>query len=154
MRTVAVPLTKGERLYRIGVNKDCPLHMIYAGGQCFPKTSEKVTGYGIETQRSKIDGAVVRMQEGQLERCIESAKHKVIRMTGRGARRGRARVYDTRARNYRPMPGDVPVLSYMYAEPLDEARNPMQDVRRRTLQEEIDLASATEDSKPKGRRGK
>lgn len=129
----AVPLIKGEKLYRIGVNADCPVHQIYAGGQCFPRYSEKVTGYGSETQRDRIKGAVVRMAEGGLEECLLNARYKVIRST-RG-RKSRSRVYDIRSRNYRKMDGDRPVLDFMYAIELKTIENPYAGTNYPTLAE-------------------
>jgi len=117
-----VTLQKGEKLYRIGVNDDCPVHQIFAGGQCFPRKSEKVTGYGSETERTKVRGAVVRMGPGQLEKCFEAASHKVVRSTK--GRKSRSRIHDTRARNYRKMDNDRPILGLMYAVPLDTLENP------------------------------
>ena len=104
----AVPLLPNEKLYRIGVNGNCPMHQLYVGGQCFPRTTEKVSGYGADTQRDRIRGAVVRMGPGQLESCMAIAKHKVIRVTK--GRKARARLHDKRSRNFRPMPGDTSIL--------------------------------------------
>lgn len=128
-------LTQGERLYRIGVNTNCPLHQVFAGGQCFPRRSQKVTGYGAETIRNDIEGAIVIMQEGQLERCIESATHKVIRMTK--GRKARARVHDTRNPKYRRMERDVPVVDYMWFEPVDSLHNPFQPTAKSTIADHI-----------------
>jgi len=118
----AVPLIEGEKLFRIGVNADCPVHQIFAGGQCFARYSEKVSGYGSETQRDKMKGSVVRMAVGGLDACLLSAKFKVIRSTK--GRKSRARIYDTRSRNYRKMADDKPVLDYMYAIELETLANP------------------------------
>lgn len=126
----AVPLVGGETLYRIGVNADCPIHQIFAGGQCFPRRSQKVSGYGAETERVDLQGAYVRMQAGQLERCIEEAQHKIIRTT-RG-RKARARVYDKRSRNWRPMPGDMPVIQFMWFE-LVEGNDPHLPLQKKTI---------------------
>lgn len=129
----SVPLQPGEKLYRIGVNDDCPVHHIYAGGQCFPRYSEKVSGYGSETQRDRMKGAIVRMGEGQLGRCIKEASNKVVRATQ--GRKSRARIHDTRTRNYRVFPNDKPVLGFMYALPLDSVENPYAEVSYPSLAE-------------------
>jgi len=127
------PLMPGERMYRIGVNADCPVHHIYAGGQAFTQSSEKVEGYGSETVRSKIKGSVVRMGPGQLEKAYKAARNYVIRST-RG-KRARSRVHDKRSRNFRPMPGDKPALQYMYAIPLETVENPYEGASYPTLDE-------------------
>ncbi len=128
---MAQELQPGERFYRIGVNADCPVHAITAGGQCFPRYSEDVTGYGSETVRSRVKGAIVVMTEAQLAACIESAKTKVIRSTK--GRKRRSRVHSKDGRRYRTMEGDEPAVGYMYAIPLDGPGNPHQDAAYPTL---------------------
>ena len=128
-----VPLIGEEKLYRIGVNADCPVHHVYAGGQCFPRTSEKVTGYGAETQRDKLKGAIVRLLPGQLEKCFKDAGHKVIRSTS--GKRARSRVYDTNSKNDRAMPGDQPVAQFMYSVCIETIENPFEGAKYPTLAE-------------------
>ena len=140
-------LTSGEVLYRIGVNTNCPVHQIFAGGQCFPRRSQKVTGYGAETKRVDLRGAIVIMQEGQPKKCIESAKHKVIRMTK--GRKSHARVHDTRNPKYRKMKRDVPVIDYMYLEPVDTLMNPYKPVAKKTIADMLREESSP--SKPQAR---
>lgn len=142
----ALELTAGERLYRIGVNTDCPLHQVFAGGQCFPRRSQKVTGYGAATQRNDMRGAIVRMQAGQLEKCIESAKHKVIRQTK--GRKSRARVYDTRSPKYRKMQNDEPVINYMWFEELDSLHNPFEPTAKPTIADHIKASEPKPEPKP------
>jgi hypothetical protein len=69
-----------------------------------------------------MKGSVVRMAPGGLDKCLLSAKFKVIRSTK--GRKSRSRIYDTRSRNYRPMNGDQPVLNFMYAIELETLSNP------------------------------
>ena len=133
MATESVPLTSGEQMFKIGLNRDCPVHHIDCGGQRFVRTSEKVTGYGAQTERSKLQGAVVRMQEGQMEAVRQSAKHKIIRST-RG-KKARSRVHDIRSKQYRKMPGDLPVAQFLYAIPLTEMENPYNEPLLPTLGE-------------------
>lgn len=103
--------TLEAKLYRIGLNNGCPVHQVRVAGQCFPRDSERVEGYGAETQRSKEAGALVLLQPGQEEKIRAEAKHKVIRSTKNGKT---ARIYDDRTRNYSKMPGDTGVGGWLY----------------------------------------
>ncbi len=131
-------------LYRIGLNSDCPVDQISAGGQTFVKKSEKVSGYGGDTKRTDVVGAIVRVPPGQLDKIMESARHKVIRSTT--GKRARHKVYDTRCRNYLRQAGDVPAMQFMYWEKVEGQENPFEKVAKPTLS---DLAQAQESSKRK-----
>jgi len=124
-------LAEGEKLYRVGVNPKCPVHSVTLGGQNFTRRSEKVTGHGGETLREPMDGSIVIMQPGQLERCMEAATHKVIRST-RG-RKVRSRVVDKRTKGFRNVAGDTPVADWVYAEEVVQSNNPHADHRRATF---------------------
>ena len=151
-------LTTGEKLYRIGVNTNCPVHQIFAGGQCWPRRSQKVTGYGAETKRIDLRGAIVIMQEGQLEKCFESMEHKVIRMTK--GRKARAQVHDTRNPRYTKMERDVPVADYTWFEEVETLNNPYEPIAKATVADYL-KAKATApsagppeaDKRGRGRRG-
>ncbi len=123
IRTISEP--EKVTMYHVGLNSNCPVHVVTVGGQTFPRNSEKVTGYGSETQRDKIRGAIVEMRPGQLEEIKKSANYKIVRST-RG-RRARARVYDTRCRNYRPHSGDMPLSQFLYCRPVSDMENPMKE---------------------------
>jgi len=128
---MAYQLAEGEALYRIGVNADCPVHGVCLAGQNFTRMSEKVSGYGAETVREPIRGSIVIMRKGQLEKCIEAAKHKLIRHTD--GKRARARIVDTRNKRFRSVAGDLPVSAYVYAEKITPANNPHAEVKRPTF---------------------
>ena len=103
---------EGAQVYRIGVIPTCPVHQITVGGQCFPRRSEVVSGFGIETKRKEIQGAVVKLTQQQIAKIREAAKTRVIRST-----RGKkvvSRVHDIRSRVYTPRPEDLPVEQYLY----------------------------------------
>jgi hypothetical protein len=111
-----------EKTYRIGVSPGCPLHHIVVGGVCFPRRSERVEGYGVETKRTEMRGAITLLTDSQITAAREGAKYKVIRST-RGPK-PRALIYSTKARNYRPIKGDEPVTKYLYIEQVGTNTNP------------------------------
>jgi len=103
---------EGAQVYRIGVIPTCPVHQITVGGQCFPRRSEVVSGFGVETKRKELQGAVVKLTQQQIAKIREAAKTRVIRST-----RGKkvvSRVHDIRSRVYTPRPEDLPVEQYLY----------------------------------------
>jgi len=139
-------LQEGESLYQIGVNTNCPVHQATVGGQCFPRMSEKVSGYGAETVRQPINGAIVVMQSGQPERIMEEIKFKLIRSTD--GKRARARIVDTRSKRYRANRQDVPLADYVYMRPLDARDDPHAEVAEVTLSGKDPRA---EDEQPKAK---
>ena len=102
------------KLYRIGVTPECPVHQITVGGQTFPRRSEIVSGFGGETKRNEIQGAIVRMHPSSIKSIREKAADKVVRCTK--GRRVRAKVYSKQSRNYSPQDGDQPVDRFLYIE--------------------------------------
>lgn len=147
-------LADGEKLYRIGLNADCPVHQITVGGQCFPRTSEVVSGYGSDTKRSEIQGAIVIMQAGQLDLIKEQIAHKVIRTTH--GKRARARVYDSRAKRFRAMPGDAPAAGFMYVLEVTPETDPNSGPAHPTLASELkpaEAGSAADQRRPRPSRG-
>ena len=104
----------GTKLYRIGVTPDCPVHQITVGGQTFPRRSEIVSGFGGETKRNEIQGAVVRMRPSSIKLIRERAAEKVVRCTS--GKKVRAKVYSKQSRNYSPQEGDQPVDQFLFIE--------------------------------------
>ena len=102
----------GAKVYRIGVIPDCPVHQVTVGGQCFPRRSEVVSGFGIETKRKEIQGAVVKLTKEQIAKIHEGAKHRIVRSTK--GKKPVSRVHDIRSRTYTPRPEDLPVERYLY----------------------------------------
>jgi len=129
-----------SKLYRIGVTPDCPVHQVTVGGQTFPRRSEIVSGFGAETKRNEIMGAIVLMTPTDLKKIKERAKTKVIRATK--GKRARAKVYSTEARNYSANPGDLPVSQFLYVEEANMA-DPTKVTAPRTLAEEPARSSAS-----------
>ena len=109
-----MPANNGMKLYRIGVTPECPVHQITVGGQTFPRRSEIVSGFGGETKRNEIQGAIVRMHPSQIKTIREKAATKVIRSTT--GKKLRAKVHSTESRNYSPLEGDQPVAGFLYIE--------------------------------------
>ena len=64
---------EGAQVYRIGVIPTCPVHQITVGGQCFPRRSEVVSGFGIETKRKELQGAVVKLTQGTHQCSLPAA---------------------------------------------------------------------------------
>ena len=112
-----------RELYRIGVTPNCPVHQITVGGHCFPRRTEKVTGYGAQTKRNEIQGSIVLLEPGDIDRIKEAAKDRVIRST-RGKKLS-AKVYSKSARNYRPQSRDLEVSDFLYIK--KEETNPIDE---------------------------
>ena len=137
-----------EKTYRIGVSPDCPLHHIVVGGVCFPRRSERVEGYGVETKRTEMRGAITLLTESQIKAAREGAKNKVIRST-RGAK-PRSLIYSTKARNYRPIKGDEPVTKYLYIEQVGTNSNPYEVPQPVTFADEAAEKPAPKNKKKAG----
>lgn len=103
---------QGAKVYRIGVTQACPVHQVTVGGQCFPRRSEVVSGFGIETKRKEIQGAVVKLTEDQIAKINEGAKHRIVRSTT--GKKTVSRVHDIRSKTYTPRPEDLPVDQFLY----------------------------------------
>lgn len=127
------------KLYRVGVNPDCPVHQITVGGQCFTRRSEKVSGYGSQTKRVEMPGSIVELDEQQLKAIEKSAEAKFVRSTTGKKAKSFVVTYDGRTK---PLPRDVPVVDFLYIEPVEE--NPYVERQRPTLAE---AAAAAETSK-------
>ena len=130
-----------KKLYRYGVNPDCPVHAITLAGLCFPRTTEKVEGYGADTQRSKVEGMVSKLDEGKFAEVIEAAAHKFVR--GTKGKKARHWVVDDRTRGFSPHPDDQPVAQYLYFEEIAERENPFEEKLRPTIAEEFKKTKAT-----------
>ena len=120
-----------RELYRIGVTPNCPVHQITVGGHCFPRRTEKVTGYGAQTKRNEIQGSIVLLEPGDIDRIKEAAKDRVIRST-RGKKLS-AKVYSKSARNYRPQSRDLEVSDFLYIK--KEETNPIEEQVYETIGE-------------------
>lgn len=118
-----------RELYRIGVTPDCPVHQVTVGGHCFPRRTEKVTGYGAQTKRNEIQGSIVLLEPDDIDRIKEAAKDRVIRST-RG-KKVSSKVYHKKARNYRHQSHDQEVSDFLYIK--KEESNPIEDQRYATL---------------------
>jgi hypothetical protein len=118
-----------RELYRIGVTPNCPVHQITVGGHCFPRRTEKVSGYGAQTKRNEIQGSIVLLEPGDIDRIRSAAKERVIRST-RG-KKVSAKVYHKKARNYRPQSHDQEVVDFLYIK--KEETNPIYDQSYETL---------------------
>ena len=136
-----------EKLHRIGLNSDCPVDQVSLGGLSFCKKTQKVTGYGHETERTNVRGTELMVTEDQLRAALKAAHTRVIRTAG-GKGKERSRVYDTTARRFRSRDGDVALVDYVYAEPLSAAQSAFQDVQRPSLRETLTTAPA------KGKQGR
>lgn len=135
------------KLHRIGVTNDCPVHSVTVGGFNFPRRTERVTGHGADTRRDEVRGAIVELQDGDLERIQAAAEKRVVRSTRQGRR---AQVYHVESKYFRPHEADEPISKYLYAEPISAEVSPYTDVRPTTL---ADAAQATQESpKPRRRR--
>ena len=139
-----------EQLHRIGLNSDCPVDQVRLGGLSFVKKSQKVTGYGHETERTNVRGTELKVTEDQLRLALKAAHTRVIRTAG-GKGKERCRIYDTTSRRFLPRPGDVALVDYVYAEPLSAAQSVFQDVQRPSLKETL-TTSATPAKGKQGRR--
>ena len=134
------------KLHRIGVTNDCPVHSVTVGGFNFPRRTERVTGHGAETRRDEVRGAIVELQEGDMDRIKAAADKRIVRSTRQGRR---AQVYHVDQKYFRPNEADEPVSKYLYAEPISAEVSPYTDVRPATL----DAASEPQESpKPRRRR--
>jgi len=125
------------------VTNDCPVHSVTVGGFNFPRRTERVTGYGADTQRDEVRGAIVELDDEDLERIKTGASKRVVRATRNGRR---AQVYHVEQKYFRPNKADESVAKYLYAEPISAEVSPYTDVRPATL------ADATPQETPKTRR--
>lgn len=137
-----------EKTYRIGVSPDCPLHHIVVGGVCFPRRSERVEGYGVETKRTELRGSIVKLTDAQIAAAREGAKHKVIRSTH--GSKPRALIYSLKGRNYRPIKGDEPVAKYLYIEEVGTNSNPYEVPRPVTFADESKKPAPSKNKKRAG----
>lgn len=113
--------------YHVGLNLDAPFDVIHLGGVEFPKWTETVEGYGVETKRSKVQGAYLELEEEQLQRIAAAATRKVFRYAGKPrGKKGyrRAILVDkagtgfqadgTPSKAYKPQADDVDVARFVY----------------------------------------
>jgi hypothetical protein len=132
-----------DKLYRYGVNPDCPVHKVTVGGLCFVRYSEEVSGYGADTKRNKINGQVGRVSEETRKAVMADLKYKIIRSTA--GSKARSWVVDTRVRGYREFERDQPAASFVYMEIMEDRESPYEVPTRKTLGEE--LAKTTKSKK-------
>ena len=136
-----------RELYRIGVTPNCPVHQITVGGHCFPRRTEKVTGYGAQTKRNEIQGSIVLLEPGDIDRIKSAAKDRVIRST-RGKKLS-AKVYSKSARNYRPQSRDLEVSDFLYIK--REETNPIEEQVYETLGESQEVVEPKKNDEAKAK---
>lgn len=121
--------------YRIGLKPECPVHIITLGGFSFSKVTERVSGYGGDTKRTEIIGAIVTLTKAQIEGIFAGAKNRVVRST-RG-KKSRSRVYAKDSRGFRPSEFDREVIELIYIKPLGEF-NPHEEFDAPSLADTFD----------------
>lgn len=106
-------------LFRCGLRSDCPFGVLHLGGREFVKSSERVSGSGVDTRRDAVPGTIHDLSEAQVKAIAEAAKRKVIRTqrTSKGGIRGV--LLDSSDRHYRKDAGDKPVSEWAYLEPVE-----------------------------------
>jgi len=124
-----------DKLYRYGVNPDCPVHKVTVGGLVFVRYSEEVSGYGADTKRNKINGQVGRVSEETRKKVLADLKYKIIRSTA--GKKARSWIVDSRVRGYRPFERDQPAANFVYMEIMEDRESPYEVPTRKTLGEEM-----------------
>lgn len=140
-----------EKLHRIGLNSDCPVDQVSLGGLSFVKKSQKVTGYGHETERTNVTGTEIMVTEDQLKGAFKAATTRVIRTAG-GKGKERSRIYDTTSRRFRARAEDMPLIGYVYADPILESDSIFRDTQKPSLAETHGHLVEKKNSSKHGRR--
>lgn len=104
-------------LYRRGLRRSAPFHVVHLAGFDFPKVTEKVTGSGPDTKRTEIRGVTAELDDEQLKAIAAAAERKVIRMTQ--GKSPRPLLLSKDGRGFVPMERDEPLMDYVYVEPVE-----------------------------------
>lgn len=120
-----------EKMYRYGVNHDCPVHGVTIAGLCFPRKTEKVEGYGADTKRSEVEGMISILEESKFNEVIDAAQYKFVR--GTKGKRARHWIVDSRTRGFRSQPDDKPIADFIYMHEIVERENPFAKKMHKTI---------------------
>lgn len=102
-----------EKEYLVGTKPNCPIQNVSVGGICFPLYNEDVTVDDAgQTHRSRINGAIVKMDKNKYEFVKAKIKSKVIRWRDKNKKIG----YIVNIEKNKTLPNDEPLENYIYIE--------------------------------------
>jgi len=93
----------------LGVGKSCPYQNCAAGGQDFPRWTERMETVGGTTSRTRVNGKVVEMTRSAIERVAQAVGRKVVRWAG-----SRAFILNVDSPRYMGSRNDEPLGKYLY----------------------------------------
>lgn len=110
----------GSRSYWCGTMPGSPLQNINLAGLDFPEFIELINHPKgtLKTQRTKVRGTVVMLEESQIKAARFAASQKIIRTAG-----ARTSMLNVDSRVYKKTEGDEPVGAYVYMIAVDDAVN-------------------------------
>ncbi len=114
----AIGTVVGSRSYWCGTLPGSPLQNINIAGLDFPAFIELIDHPAgtIKTQRTKVRGTVVSLDDSQVKAAHAAATRKVIRTSG-----ARISLLSVDSRFYRKTVGDQPIGAYLYMMEVEDA---------------------------------
>ncbi len=111
IRHISIPKTSTK--YHIGTMPGSPIQNITLGGVSFPRMTEEIklsrNASPASTQRNPQPGEIIELSPSQVDRILEGASCKVVRMRGTSGK-----IYSSKSATFKAHPHDIPIEKFIY----------------------------------------